>query len=218
MKVVGKRTLLLFLTLVLTVGLVAFVWAEAPKGPAKGGPQGAPEGMMWHGHHGFMNLTPDQAGKIFDAKEKFRNDTAALRKQLFVGRAEMAALWKAENPDEKAIEGKLKELMDLRAQFMTRNWLSSSRFARSPLMPSCTVCGVEATVGATAVRVDPEWRLLLENSRISQPLGAEGPDRPFSNALRRTPVTWAAGCPIPGCRPRPFIPPSQFSPAASSNP
>ncbi|MGA8571599.1 MAG: Spy/CpxP family protein refolding chaperone [Desulfobaccales bacterium] len=121
MKVVGKRTLLLFLTLVLTVGLAAFVWAQAaPKGPAKGGPQGAPQGMMWHGHHGFMNLTPDQAGKIFDAKEKFRNDTAALRKQLVVGRAEMAALWKAENPDEKAIEGKLKELMDLRAQLMVQ--------------------------------------------------------------------------------------------------
>ncbi|MGA7579518.1 MAG: Spy/CpxP family protein refolding chaperone [Desulfobaccales bacterium] len=120
MKVVGKRTLLLFLTLVLTVGLVAFVWAEAPKGPAKGGPEGAPQGMMWHGHHGFMNLTPDQAGKIFDAKEKFRNDTAALRRQLMVGRAEMAALWKAENPDEKAIEGKLKELMDLRSQLMEK--------------------------------------------------------------------------------------------------
>ena len=67
-----------------------------------------------------LNLTPEQAGKLFDVKEKFRNDTAALRKQLFVGRAEMAALWKAENPDEKAIVAKVKELSDLKEQLMEK--------------------------------------------------------------------------------------------------
>ena len=113
MKPLGKRSLLLVLTLVLAVGLVAGVWAEAPKGA----PKGAHKEMM---RHGPMNLTPEQAGKLFDVKEKFRNDTAALRKQLFVGRAEMAALWKAENPDEKAIVAKVKELSDLKEQLMEK--------------------------------------------------------------------------------------------------
>jgi Spy/CpxP family protein refolding chaperone len=116
MKPLGKKSLLLALTLVLAVGLAAAVWAEAPKGAPKGGPEGAPMGAMWHGHHGHMNLTPEQAANLFDLKEKFRTDTAALRKQLFVGRAEMGALWKAETPDEKAIVAKVKELSALRGQ------------------------------------------------------------------------------------------------------
>ena len=120
MKPLSKRSLLLILTLVLAAGLAAVVWAEAPKGMPHG-PM-----MMWHGHqchHGHMNLTPDQAAKLFDVKEKFRTDTAALRKQLFVGKAEMAALWKAETPDEKAIVGKVKELSVLKGQMMEKRVL-----------------------------------------------------------------------------------------------
>ncbi|MGA7561724.1 MAG: periplasmic heavy metal sensor [Desulfobaccales bacterium] len=121
MKLVGKKSLLLVLTLVLTAGLVAFVWAQAaPKGAPAEAAKGAPQEMMGHGHHGFMKLTPDQAGKLFDAKEKFRNDTAALRRQLIVGRAEMAALWKAENPDENAIVAKIKALAPLKEQLMEK--------------------------------------------------------------------------------------------------
>ena len=40
MKPLGKRSLLLVLTLVLAVGLAAVVWAEAPKGAPKGARQG----------------------------------------------------------------------------------------------------------------------------------------------------------------------------------
>jgi zinc resistance-associated protein len=119
MKPFGKRSLLLALTLVLAVGLVAVVWAQAPKG----NPQGPGPMMMQHGHqwhHGHMNLTPDQAAKLFDVKEKFRTDTAALRKQLCVGKAEMAALWKAETPDASAIVAKVKELSPLKEQLMEK--------------------------------------------------------------------------------------------------
>jgi len=120
MKPLGKKSLLLILTLALGVGLAAIVWAEAPKGM----PQGPM--MMWHGHHchhGHMNLTPDQAAKLFDVKEKFRTDTAALRKQLFVGKAELAALWKAETPDGNAIVAKVKELSPLKEQLMEKRVL-----------------------------------------------------------------------------------------------
>ncbi len=118
MKPFGKRSLLLALTLVLAVGVTAVVWAEAPKGM----PQG-PGAMMCRGHHwhhGHMNLTPDQAAKLFDVKEKFRTDTAALRKQLVVGKAELAALWKAETPDGNAIVAKIKALAPLKEQMMEK--------------------------------------------------------------------------------------------------
>jgi zinc resistance-associated protein len=68
-------------------------------------------GMM-----GAANLTPEQAGKLFDLKQKHLNDTAQVRKQMMVKRAELAALWKAENPDQNAIIAKQKELNALRDQ------------------------------------------------------------------------------------------------------
>ena len=110
---VRKVSLLLALALVLSLGLAASSWAQ---------PMG--KGMMGQGmgpHHGMMmNLTPEQAGKLFDLKEKFHNDTAALRKQMWVKRAEMAALWKAEKPDEKAILAKQKELSAVRDQLQQK--------------------------------------------------------------------------------------------------
>ncbi len=101
----GKKVTLwlLALALVLSLGLAASAWSQ-------------PMGMgMGHGH-GMMNLTPEQAGKLFDLKEKFRTDTASLRKDLMVKHLEMRALWKAENPDQKAILAKQKELNALRDQ------------------------------------------------------------------------------------------------------
>jgi len=106
-------SLAMLLALALTVGLAAASWA-GPWGHGRGGGMGC--GMM-----GAMNLTPEQAGKLFDLKEKFRNDTANVRKQMMVKRAELAALWKAENPDEKAITAKQKELNTLRGQMQEKS-------------------------------------------------------------------------------------------------
>ena len=80
MKKVRKVSLLLVLALALSLGLAASVWAQ-PMGKGMG--------------QGMMNLTPEQAGKIFDLKEKMHADTAGLRKQMMVKHAELAALWKA---------------------------------------------------------------------------------------------------------------------------
>lgn len=102
----GKKVTLwlLALALVLSLGLGAAVYAAGPMGMGMG-----------HGR-GMMNLTPEQGGKLFDLKEKFRTDTASLRKDLMVKRLEMKPLWKAENPDEKAIQAKQKEINALRDQ------------------------------------------------------------------------------------------------------
>jgi zinc resistance-associated protein len=103
MKNVGKVSLLLVLALALSLGLAASVWAQ---------PMGKSMGMK--------DLTPEQAGKIFDLKEKFHADTAALRKQMMVNELELAALWAAEKPDQNAIQAKQKERNALRAQMQEK--------------------------------------------------------------------------------------------------
>ena len=100
----SKISIVVLLALTLILGLAASSWA-GPGGCGKGG------GMM-----GAMNLTPDQAGKFFDLKEKFHNDTAAVRKQMMVKHAELAALQKAEKPDQAAIDAKQAELKALWGQ------------------------------------------------------------------------------------------------------
>jgi Spy/CpxP family protein refolding chaperone len=100
-----KMSLAVLLALALTMGLAASSWA----GPRGGG---------W-GCRG-MNLSPDQAGKLFDLRQKFMNDTSQLRKQIVISRAELAGLWKAEKPDEKAIIAKQQELNKLRGQMQTK--------------------------------------------------------------------------------------------------
>ena len=107
MKKSGKLSLLLVLALALSLGLAGSVGAQ-PMGKGMG-----------HGP-GMMNLTPEQAGKIFDLKEKMHADTAALRKQMMVKHAELAALWKAEKPDQSAIQAKQKELNGLRDQMQEK--------------------------------------------------------------------------------------------------
>jgi zinc resistance-associated protein len=107
----SKLYLVVLLALALTMGLAASSWAR-PGGPGMGG--------MGCGMMGAMNLTPDQAGKLFDLRQKFMNDTAEVRKQMVVKRAELAALWKTEKPDEKAIVAKQKELNALKGQMQEK--------------------------------------------------------------------------------------------------
>ncbi len=112
MKNACKVSLLLALALILSLGLAAMAGAQ---------PMGMGMGMgMGHGGKHMMNLTPEQAGKLFDLKEKFHNDTANLRKALLIKRLEMKALWKAATPDEKAILAKQKEINALRDQMMEK--------------------------------------------------------------------------------------------------
>jgi Spy/CpxP family protein refolding chaperone len=119
MKKAGKISLLLVLTLALSLGLAASVWAQ-PKG----------KGMA----PGIKTLTPEEAGKIFDLKEKLHADTAALRKQMMVKHAELAALWAAEKPEESAIQAKQKELNALRDQMQEK--MTAFEFEAKKIAPS----------------------------------------------------------------------------------
>ena len=105
MQKTGKLSWLLVLALALSLGLAASAWAQ-PMGKGMG--------------PGMMNLTPEQAGKIFDLKEKMHADTAGLRKQMMVKHAELVALWKAEKPDQNAIQAKQQELTALGDQMQEK--------------------------------------------------------------------------------------------------
>ena len=112
--------MLLVLALALSLGLVASVWAQ-PMGKGMG-----------HGS-GMMNLTPEQAGKIFDLNEKMYADTASLRRQMMVKHAELVALWKAEKPDQNAIQAKQKELKALGDQIQEK--MTASRLEAKKIAP-----------------------------------------------------------------------------------
>jgi zinc resistance-associated protein len=103
----SKISIVVLLALTLTLGLTASSWARPWGGGMGCGP-------------GAMDLSPDQAGKFFDLKEKFRNDTAEMRKQMMVKHAELAALWKAEKPDQAAITAKQREVNALRDQMQEK--------------------------------------------------------------------------------------------------
>ncbi len=98
-----KLSVVLLLAVGLTLSLAASSWARP-----------------WGCGPGAMNLTPEQAGKLFDLRQKFLDDTAALRKDMTVKRAELAALWRAENPDEKQIVAKQKELNAVKGQLQEK--------------------------------------------------------------------------------------------------
>ncbi len=126
MQTKGRKYFRIILLVTLIVGLVGASSAYAFRG--MGGGMGHGKGMRW-----MMNLTPEQAGQVFDLKQKFMNDTAELRKNMMVKRAELMQLWKAEKPDEKAIQAKVKELGALKAQFMEKS--VAQRFAMQKIVP-----------------------------------------------------------------------------------
>jgi Spy/CpxP family protein refolding chaperone len=88
------------LLLVLVLGMSTAAWARRGCGP--------------------MNLTPEQAGQLFDLRQQFMNDTASIRKAMWMKRAEMAVLWKAEIPDQAQIKAKQKEMNALREQMQEK--------------------------------------------------------------------------------------------------
>jgi Spy/CpxP family protein refolding chaperone len=121
----SKMSLVVLLALALSLGLAASSWAQPWGGPGGMGP-------------GFMNLSPEQAGKLFDLKQKFLDDTAKLRRQMCINRVELMGLWRTEKPDEKAIQAKQKALNDLRGQLQEK--ATAFRFEARKIAPQMGWC------------------------------------------------------------------------------
>lgn len=135
-----KNWLFLMLVAVLSLGFATVAWAQPQgmgpgmgmgqcgMGPGMGKGHGMGHGMgmgcgmgcgMGHGMKG-MQLTPDQAAKAFDQRQKFMNDTADLRKQTMVKQAELRQLWQAKEPDKAKIAAKQKEINTVRDQLQEK--------------------------------------------------------------------------------------------------
>jgi len=107
-RVLGKKGLFLVLLAALGLGVMAVDSAWA-------GPWG--RGGCWGAG---ANLTPEQAGQIFALRQKFSNETAGLRRQMAEKRAELAAIWNSQSPDQNRISAKQKELWALRDQVQAK--------------------------------------------------------------------------------------------------
>jgi zinc resistance-associated protein len=133
-----RKNLKTIFLLTLVVSLVGTTSALAWDGMGGGKGHGR-KAKSWM----LMNLTPEQAGQVFDLRQKFMTDTAELRKSMMVKRVELAQLWKAEKPNDQAILAKVKELSALKGQFMEK--AVAQRLAMRKIAPeamgSCPMFG-----------------------------------------------------------------------------
>jgi Spy/CpxP family protein refolding chaperone len=83
---------------------------------------GAVDAAWARGGWGCMNanINPEQSAQLFDLKQQFMNDTTGLRRQMAVKRAELAALWRSETPDQNQIQVKQQEVNSLREQLQVK--------------------------------------------------------------------------------------------------
>ena len=95
---------------VLFVAFAATVFAYGPKGAGAG--CGGPGMGMGHGEgvYANLNLTQEQQDKMWQAREKFRNDTSAARYEMFKKRAELKNLYADPNTSDAVILAKQKEM------------------------------------------------------------------------------------------------------------
>lgn len=100
---------------VLFVALATTVFAFGQKGTGSG-PCGGPGMGMGHGAgmYANLNLTQEQQDKMWQAREKVRNDTSAARYEMFKKRAELKNLYADPNSSDAAILAKQKEMNALK--------------------------------------------------------------------------------------------------------
>jgi len=94
---------------VLLIGLATTVFAFGPKGGCTGLGFGGP-GMA------ALNLSKEQVDKMWQLNERFRNETEALRKELFQKRLDLKALYSDPKANEATLLAKQKEVNALHAQ------------------------------------------------------------------------------------------------------
>ncbi len=111
--------------IITTIGIVLLMGALAYPvlawGPGWGGMQGGMgtwggPGYCWRAGTAYGSLTPDQQAQLDQLRQKFYNETADLRSQLWAKRGELNSLLTAQNPDQNRVRELQNEINDLRAQ------------------------------------------------------------------------------------------------------
>ena len=99
---------------VLFVAFAATVFAYGPRGGGYGPGACGGTGGGFGGMAANLNLTQEQQDKTWQVQEKFRNDTSAVRYEMFKKRAELRNLYADPNTNDAAILAKQKEVNILR--------------------------------------------------------------------------------------------------------
>jgi Spy/CpxP family protein refolding chaperone len=104
---------ILFVVVALIAMTVTSVMAMGPGGPGKGmGPAFCgPRHGEWMRH---LNLSPEQQEKILNIKQQFEKETLPIRQDLEKRRFELRQLWKADKPNQAALESKMHEMVPLK--------------------------------------------------------------------------------------------------------
>jgi len=87
------------------------------RGPGRRGGKGIGQG---HGMFQALNLTAEQQRQMIRLRAAMQEDMIEVRDKLRQRRAEMRALWAADEPDEAAILAKQDEMEPLRRQLRVR--------------------------------------------------------------------------------------------------
>jgi Spy/CpxP family protein refolding chaperone len=126
------KKLVIGLVVAVAVGLIALPFAVAGPG-GRGGNFGAP------GYGGYMmgpgygpnyggygpettQLTPEQTQKLDQLRQKYWEETKALRADLFAKHQDLRGLYIQTNPDAKAIEKLQKEVFTLQQKLQEKNF------------------------------------------------------------------------------------------------
>jgi Spy/CpxP family protein refolding chaperone len=121
------------LVVALSLVLATTVLAFGPKGGGHGcggtgargqddcGGPGYGGGFGGHGAHmAKLDLSKEQMEKMWQLKEKFRNDTQALRYEMFQKRFDLRKLYADPNADNEALAAKQKEVTTLKRQLQDK--------------------------------------------------------------------------------------------------
>ncbi|MGD8775885.1 MAG: periplasmic heavy metal sensor [Syntrophobacterales bacterium] len=73
-------------------------------------------GSCWRDNGSYGNLTENQSGDLARLEQKFYNDTAQLRDQIWSKTEELNTLLNSADPDVKKVKSLQKEITDLRAK------------------------------------------------------------------------------------------------------
>lgn len=102
--------------LAMTVGIWFLVAAVSLPAFAWGFGHGHGRGMGPQDGGAYAGLTDEQKKQLTDLDTKFRNDTSALRGQLWSRQGEMSALMDSSNPDPEKAKALQKEIGELQAK------------------------------------------------------------------------------------------------------
>ena len=140
------KKLVMGLGVFLLIGFMAYPafargpgWGGGCPGWGAGGGPGGGSGYCWRNQGNVSNLSPEQQQKLNELDQKFFNETATLRNNIWNKQTEMSLLLNGENPDTAKLQTLQKEIIGLKGQ-MAEKRLSYTLEARK-IAPQATYGG-----------------------------------------------------------------------------